>query len=76
MDTHCARSFCTHVLGNPVEYADIEAIEPADYYKSRNVKLKLKLKQVLDTPLDMLGLELTFSAEAADSGKHEANRSD
>ena len=62
MDAHFTRSFYKHVLGNPVEYADIEAIEP-DYYKS--------LKQILDMPLDMLGLELTFSAEAANFGKHE-----
>ncbi len=53
-----------HVLGN-----HIEAIEP-DYYKSR------KLKQILDMPLDVLGLELTYSAEAANLGSHEANRSE
>ena len=45
MDTHCVRSFCKHVLGNPAEYADVETVEP-DCYKSR------KLKQVLDMPLD------------------------
>jgi hypothetical protein len=69
MDTHCARSFCKHVLCNPAEYADVETVEP-DCYKSR----KLKLKQVLDTPLDMLGLELTLSAEAAIFTQHEAKR--
>ena len=67
MDTHCARSFCKHVLGNPAEYADIATVEP-DYYKSR------KFKQILDMPLDMLGLKLTFSAEAAIFGQHEAKR--
>ena len=41
MDTHCVRSFCKHVLGNPAEYADVETVEP-DCYKSR------KFKQVLD----------------------------
>jgi E3 ubiquitin-protein ligase HUWE1 len=62
MDAHFTRSFYKHVLGNPVEYADIEAIEP-DYYKS--------LKQILEMPLDLLGLELTFSAETTHFGRHE-----
>ena len=48
-------------------------VEP-DGYKSR--ELKLKLKQVLDTPLDMLGLELTLSAEAANFDHREAKRRD
>lgn len=56
------RSFYKHVLGMPVDYSDIEAIEP-DYYKS--------LKQILEMPLDMLGLELTFSAEAHTFGRVE-----
>ena len=49
------RSFYKHVLGLPIDYLDIEAVEP-DYYKS--------LKQILEVPLEDLGLELTFSAEA------------
>ncbi len=31
-------------------------------------------KQILDMPLDMLGLELALSADAANVGKHEAKR--
>jgi E3 ubiquitin-protein ligase HUWE1 len=62
MDAHFTRSFYKHVLGNPVEYNDIEAIEP-DYYKS--------LKQILEMPLDELGLELTFSADTQTFGRHE-----
>jgi E3 ubiquitin-protein ligase HUWE1 len=62
MDAHFTRSFYKHLLGMAVDYNDIEAIEP-DYFKS--------LKQILDMPLDMLGLELTFSAEANTFGKYE-----
>ena len=42
------------------DYHDIEAVEP-DYFKS--------LKQILEFPLDMLGVELTFSAEIHTFGK-------
>ena len=62
MDAHFTRSFYKHILGLPVEYSDIEAVEP-DYYKS--------LKQILDMPLEHLGLDLDFSAEAISFGKHE-----
>lgn len=41
---------------------DLESIEP-DYYKS--------LKQILETPLDALGLDLTFTAETNNFGKIE-----
>jgi E3 ubiquitin-protein ligase HUWE1 len=54
------RSFYKHALGMSVDYYDIEAIEP-DYFKS--------LKQILEMPLDMLGLELTFSAETQTFGR-------
>ena len=43
-------------------FHDLEAIEPG-YYKS--------LKQLLDTPLDLLGLDLTFTAETDNFGKLE-----
>ena len=56
------RSFYKHVLGNPVDYTDLEAIEP-EIFKS--------LKQILNLSLEDLGLELTFSAESHIFGKHE-----
>ena len=59
------RSFYKHVLGNPVEYNDIEAIEP-DYYKS--------LKQILEYPLEVLGLDLTFSTDTQTFGRHEVRK--
>lgn len=62
MDAHFTRSFYKHLLGVPVDYHDIEALEP-DYYKS--------LKQILELPMDVLGIELTFSAETQTFGKHE-----
>jgi E3 ubiquitin-protein ligase HUWE1 len=49
-------------LGAPVDYSDLEALEP-DYYNS--------LKQILELPMDALGLELAFSAETLTFGKHE-----
>jgi len=62
LDAHFTRSFYKHILGLPVSYHDLEAIEPS-FYKS--------LKQILDTPLATLGLDLTFSAETNDFGKVE-----
>lgn len=58
-DAHFTRSFYKHMLGLPVNMNDLEAIEP-DYFKS--------LKQILETPLDLLGLDLTFTAETNDFG--------
>ena len=60
------RSFYKHVLGNPVDYTDLEAIEP-EIFKS--------LKQILKLRLDDLGLDLTFSAESLIFGKHEVQYS-
>lgn len=60
LDVHFTRSFYKHILGLPVTVLDLEAIEP-DYYKS--------LIQILDTPLDLLGLDLTFSAEVNEFGQ-------
>lgn len=60
LDVHFTRSFYKHILGMAVTIQDLEAIEP-DYYKS--------LQQILDTPLDMLGLDLTFSAEVNEFGQ-------
>ena len=50
------------MLGNPVDYTDLEAIEP-EIFKS--------LKQILNLRLEDLGLELTFSAESHIFGIHE-----
>ena len=46
----------------PVDFQDIEATEP-DYYKT--------LRQILDTPLDLLMMDLTFSAEIQKFGNTE-----
>ena len=54
MDAHFTRSFYKHLLGNAVEFTDIESTEP-DYYKV--------LKQIMETQLDLLMMDLTFSAE-------------
>ena len=56
------RSFYKHLLGMPVDFLDIEATEP-DYYKT--------LRQVLETPLDLLMMDLTFSAEVQQFGRTE-----
>jgi E3 ubiquitin-protein ligase HUWE1 len=50
------------MLGIPVGYQDLEALEP-EYYKS--------LVSILEHPLDVLGLELTFSAELNEFGRVE-----
>jgi E3 ubiquitin-protein ligase HUWE1 len=63
MDAHFTRSFYKHVLGNTVDYTDIEAVEP-EYYNS--------LKQILGLSAeDLEGLDLTFSAESQTFGKQE-----
>lgn len=62
LDAHFTRSFYKHILGIPVSVADLEAIEP-DYYKS--------LKQILESSLEDLGLDLTFTAETNEFGKIE-----
>lgn len=62
MDAHFTRSFYKHVLGNPVDFIDIEATEP-DYYST--------LKQILQFPLESLMIDLTFSAEIQRFGRTE-----
>jgi len=59
LDAHFTRSFYKHMLGLPVSVQDLEAIEP-DYFKS--------LQQLLASPLELLGLDLTFSAESNEFG--------
>jgi len=54
LDAHFTRSFYKHILGVPVSYHDLEATEP-EFYKG--------LIAILEHPLDLLGMELTFSAE-------------
>lgn len=51
----------------PVDFQDIEATEP-DYYKT--------LRQILDTPLDLLMMDLTFSAEIQKFGNTEVSAED
>lgn len=62
LDVHFTRSFYKHMLGLPIQYHDLEAIEP-DFYKS--------LQMILNTPLDDLGLDLTFSTESTALGHTE-----
>lgn len=63
LDAHFTRSFYKHILGIPVEVADMEAIDP-EYYKN--------LKQILDHNLEALGIELNFTSEfQTEWGKHE-----
>ncbi|KAJ1439350.1 hypothetical protein B484DRAFT_323607 [Ochromonadaceae sp. CCMP2298] len=62
MDAHFTRSFYKHLLGMPVDFQDIEAIEP-DYFKS--------LQQMLQSPLELLMMDLTFSAEIQKFGHTE-----
>ena len=60
LDAHFTRTFYKHMLGLPVSYHDLEAIEP-DYYKS--------LLQILEYPLDVIGVDLTFSADFNELGQ-------
>jgi E3 ubiquitin-protein ligase HUWE1 len=62
LDAHFSRSFYKHILGLPVTPLDLEAVDP-EYYKT--------LKFILDTPIDMLGLDLTFSAETNDFSENK-----
>ena len=50
------------MLGMPIDFHDIEATEP-DYYKI--------LQQILDSPIDLLMVDLTFSAEIQKFGRTE-----
>jgi len=62
MDAHFTRSFYKHLLGVPVDYTDIEAIDP-EYYK--------QLLNILEYSLEEIMMDhLTFSAESSVFGKH------
>lgn len=59
VDVHFTRSFYKHLLGVPITYEDIEAVDP-DFYKN--------LKWMLENSIDGV-LDLTFSTEASYFGK-------
>jgi E3 ubiquitin-protein ligase HUWE1 len=60
LDAHFTHSFYKHILGIPVTYTDMEATDPT-YFKN--------LVQILNMPMEHLGLELTFSAESVNFGQ-------
>lgn len=59
VDVHFTRSFYKHLLGVPITYEDIEAVDP-DFYKN--------LKWMLENSIDGV-LDLTFSTEMTYFGK-------
>ena len=54
LDVHFTRSFYKHILGHSVTFADLEAFDPG-FFKNLSV--------ILESPLEDLGLELTFEVE-------------
>jgi hypothetical protein len=56
------RSFYKHVLGLSVDFQDLTVTEP-DYAKT--------LQQILNNPLELLMVDLTFSAEIQRFGRTE-----
>ncbi|KAG9103766.1 hypothetical protein FRC06_008224 [Ceratobasidium sp. 370] len=60
MDAHFARSLYRQILGKPVDYRDVEWVDP-DYYKS--------LCWILENDPTML--EMTFTVEADEFGVHK-----
>ena len=60
MDAHFARSLYRQILGKPVDYRDVEWVDP-DYYKS--------LCWILENDPSML--EMTFTVEADEFGVHK-----
>lgn len=61
MDAYFTRSFYKHMLGQPLTYEDIEAVDP-EYYKNLKWMLENDITDVLD---------LTFTAESDFFGKTE-----
>ena len=61
LDVHFTRSFYHHMLGLPVSYHDLEAVD-APYYRT--------LTMILTHPLADLGLDLTFSANVQEFGRN------
>ena len=60
LDVHFSQSFYKHILGQSVVFADLEVVDPP-FYKN--------LSMILETPLEALGLELTFTAETNSFGQ-------
>ena len=58
LDAHFTRSFYKHILGIPVDYKDVEALDP-EFYKS--------LVWMVENPIDNV-LDLTFTFETEDYG--------
>lgn len=58
LDAYFTRSFYKHILGRPVDYRDVEAVDP-EYYKSLVWMLENDITDVID---------LTFSIETDDFG--------
>eukprot|EP00731_Ephydatia_muelleri_P024602 Em0016g873a len=55
LSVYFTRSFYKHILGVPVDYRDVESVDP-EYANN--------LQWLLDHEIDNLGLELTFSIES------------
>ena len=63
MDVHFTRPIYKHILGLPISFADLEAVDP-DHYKS--------LKSMLEQPLAELGIgqeDLNFTVYQNQFGK-------
>jgi len=59
LDAYFTRSFYKHILGRPVDYKDLESVDP-EYFKSLEWMLQNDITDVLD---------LTFSVDADDFGE-------
>jgi len=59
LDVHFSRSFYQHILGLPVSFQDLEAVD-GELYKS--------LKLLLENNIEDLGIEITFSTDVNDFG--------
>lgn len=59
LDAYFTRSFYKHILGKPVDYRDLEAVDP-EYYKSLEWMLENDITDVLD---------LNFSVDAEEFGE-------
>ena len=66
LEAHFTHSFYKHILGQPVDVEDMQSIEP-DYFNN--------LKQLLDYPVEDLGLDLTFTMDRDNFGRIEASSS-
>ena len=63
LEAHFTHSFYKHILGQPVDVEDMQSIEP-DYFNN--------LKQLLNYPVEDLGLDLTFTMDRDNFGKIES----